>query len=1150
MTAKLRIELENATKKGFDEIVKDLGKMGVEGKDTEKAIEALNKELASRNAAKMTEQVKQLADELDGTTAALRKAKNEQQQLDDALKASHNSTIANSKALQDLNAVAQRTAQSTGKAADYHRDLQQAMDERKTRAYKEQISKLADEMTGLGQASKGAAKTSGLFWTEANSKFQMAKAAFAMFKGAFDAASAFSQKMAEDGNTSFAKLNAAGSKVKDAMISIANDPGLSLQVEKLAASIEGLGPALAQFGLNTVSAFGMAQDGVTALMGAWIKLNDMLDASPWAASILDGAAPTLGLLRAISAAAGITGGNGAKSKEWDEEAKARAEADAKAMEALKKKRAEEEAARQKRKAEAEATLLNPGVKMREEQAKQERLDAIKGLAGEVQIQNELNVLLATQAALVAKIKASSGDPTVDKQVLQNAKDLVDLETKRAQLIKERLDKQKAKEKELADAKHASEKKAYDEEIKFIDTLLKENTQSATEVRDLEKRRFELVKANKDLERKLLLEQGVLEQHLYQEEMDRIEARKKKERDALLAVIDGEKDLAARRRHDREVELAAAQDKVDKFKEFLTSMGGGGSDNNSTQITYAPTFQGGGQGGGGGGHECCCPCPGGGGGGPVGGNSNIGGQGPMGGQGVQGGYGGGYGGWYPGGGGPGGGYRGPTMPMPQGWHGQTPWPGGGPKPRPNPIGLLTGGITPAGVYGKLVETAQDESERKRIQAGQAEGKLDQNGRPVDFKEDEKKQTGAKGRQWVKDRAKAAGIDVPGGDVQQAFGDDRRTRENWNKQREEFTREEQSSDQYKEANRNDRDRKGGEFVLTPGRGIGVMYDSKGQPMKVDSKEGQALTHKRQAEQKAKEKADAEQLRTSDATPYQKIQELHKKVEALETKLKVATDMQKAGADNKSDNLPALDKAKEDAGKELATAQGEKAKELEKVRKFEKDRGQESSARTKAAQDQKQKEAAEEAERLKDDQEQEASDNNTIRDAAEQGLPASAVPEDVWERSDERFDDAVREQEDAQKKVAARKKKERQFTPDYGPETPKQRADARKKADMKAKTSARQGKAKVKSKKRVELNRGEIKGTESTRAYHDLVREQMGQLKRQGNLDQTQVNAIEQLLEATREGAMNTAELQEKMDQLIEEIANMRGLRPPKGRRQAVR
>lgn len=81
MTTKLALELENRTKKGFDEIVKDLERMGVKGRDLDEALEGLNQELESRAAINQAKRLKALADEFDGTAVKARQAAAAQREL-------------------------------------------------------------------------------------------------------------------------------------------------------------------------------------------------------------------------------------------------------------------------------------------------------------------------------------------------------------------------------------------------------------------------------------------------------------------------------------------------------------------------------------------------------------------------------------------------------------------------------------------------------------------------------------------------------------------------------------------------------------------------------------------------------------------------------------------------------------------------------------------------------------------------------------------------------------------------------------------------------------------------------------------------------------------------------------------------------------
>lgn len=1097
MTAKLTIELDNGTKKGFDEIAKDLEKMGVKSKDAEKAFEQLNKELESRKSADTAKKVKELADELDGTAAAAKKASDELGQF-------HDATIKNSKSLKELDDAAYNAAKAAGTLADYNRDLAQALDERRVKNYKDQINKLADEMAGLGKKTAQTGKTSTTFWTEINSKFQLGKGIFDQLRGGFEVFSAFSQKMAEEGNSSFGRLNSVGSKLSESFDNFLQSDAVADRIETLADILEDLIPVAEDVGEAGAWTWDLWDWGSKKAMQSALAFWDIVKLIPEAISRANAA-----VMRKVDPQGAKDAQNkpapAGLAEAFDEEEEGAKGARARRKEERAKEREENRKEREARKKEQEELLLNPGAKMRSEQEKADRIDKMIGAAGQAQVEKEIAALLAKQAALVAEIKAKHLDPTTNRQVIENAKELTALETKRADLIKERQEKQKEREKALKESKAAAEKKNFDEEIKHIDTLLRESTQSADKIKELEQRRFALVRENKERERKLAIEAGTLEQKLFEEDMARIELRKKKEREAALAGIENERKLYLAREHRRDLERQAEQEKIDKFKEFLT--GGGGDsfsfsgNSGNTQFTFAPTFTGGGGGGG----ECCCPCPGGGMGGggmpvPMGGGMPSMPQMPM--QPPM--------PFYP----PM--WQGPNVPMPQGWHGQTPWPGGPPNPRPNPLNVLTGGITPRNVWDQTAKNAQDEEEKKRIAEGQASGKLDQNGNPIDYKAEEKRQTAAAGRQWLKDQAKKFGIDIPGGDVQQSLGDERKPRAGWNQ---------------------------------PTVELDWQTDKDGKrTWRFDDREDvQEERRRAQAAQAAKQKADAEARKQAEGDPYKKIQELNKQEEEQQRKKDVAEQTRKQGEADKSDSLPELKKKEEEESKKLADIQKAKNEELKKVREFEEKRRQESSDRTKTA---KAKNDADfeghrrrqdaDAERERQFREfEDAADRHKIE--ADKAAGGDGTGLNLFSDERKRAADAEAEK---------RRAKERQFSPDYGPETPKQRADARKLAGARGRAQAKKSRAQTKTKTIQRGKRGQVTGVETTRAYHDVVQQQVQQLKNQGSLDQTQTQAIEQLTQGFRDSAMNTAEMQAKLDQLLEVIYEIRGFRPPKGRRQAGR
>lgn len=1075
MTAKLRVELENATGKGFDEITKDLAKMGKTGKDAEKAMDELNKELSSRSAADATKAAKELADQYDGTTAALSSA--------------HSAAISTRKSLQDLSDVAQREAANVGKAADFHKDLEAALNERKLRAYREQIDKLADEMTGLGKATKEATQAAsqvgtdppGGGWLAVASKAHVAALAI---KGVWEGAKKvgeFVSYMSDQGVPAFQHLTKAGtSAAKELLTAFSKkefeDLGatIALGINKLAVpAMKGL--------ISTVGALSWA---VTAATDRLLKLVGT-DARKLRQELED----------AGKAAAGL----GKFKQDMNERNDRGIEGIRLIMEAQRARQLAEAAARREE--------LKTVAEVEKE------LEAAHSRAAERAVEMRTNDKNKYEIA-----KQRLGEELIAIQ---------QLETKRTQIIKERLDKQKEREKAVADAQAATEKKHAEEELKHIETLLKSATQSADDIRELEDRRFKLVKENKERERKLAIEQGTLEQKLFEEDMARIEARKKKEREAALAGIENERKLYLAREHRRDLERQAEQEKVDKFKEFLQGGSGGdsfgfGGNSGNTQFTFAPQFTGGGGGGGG----CCCPCPGGGMGGgghpmPMGG-----GMPPMPMQPQM--------PFYPPMMPPM--WQGPNIPMPQGWHGQTPWPGGGPKPRPSPMGLLTGGITPRNVWDQTVKNAQDEAERNRIAEGQATGKLDQNGNPIDYKKEEEREKSKYVRNKIAQGFQALGIDIG---PQQSLGDEQKPRAGWNDVPTEFNTPFTPLDGVDWRGENVRDQSGRNAIKNEHGGL----------IPVDSEEGQKILRAQKLAQDKKLKAAAEARKQAEGDPYKKIQELTKQEEEQQRKKEAAEQTRKQGETDKSANLPDLKKKEEEESKKLADIQKAKNEELKKVREFEEKRRQESSDRTKAAQ-KKQEQDKLEAKEKTGDQIDEENDMNAIWDVSERGGTREDLDENVDWRMRQRNLKAARLQNKADAKAKKLRDDQRKFSPDYGPETPKQRADARKLAQARARAATKKTKAQTKTKKLQQGKRGQITGVETTRAYHDVVQQQVENLKSQGRLDQTQTQAIEQLTQGFRESSMSNAEMQAKLDELLQVISEIRGARPPKGRRQAGR
>ena len=91
MSSKITIGMDNQTGPGLDQIRRDLARMGIAGDKAEAAMSQLNAELESRAARKQAEQVKALADQLDGTADKMAAAKKAQDALNASMAAAKSS---------------------------------------------------------------------------------------------------------------------------------------------------------------------------------------------------------------------------------------------------------------------------------------------------------------------------------------------------------------------------------------------------------------------------------------------------------------------------------------------------------------------------------------------------------------------------------------------------------------------------------------------------------------------------------------------------------------------------------------------------------------------------------------------------------------------------------------------------------------------------------------------------------------------------------------------------------------------------------------------------------------------------------------------------------------------------------------------------
>lgn len=434
-------------------------------------------------------------------------------------------------------------------------DVNAELQSRAAADYSAKIKRIADDMTGLTTRTQAAAKSQSVFWTETMSKFNLAKEAFSWVSFGARQFGTFAQKMADDGDASFKRLINAGDKFQGVMDELANSREVRDMINDMAAAAEDLLPVIRELGSETISWFRYTQDGIKYSMEGYIRL-----------------AEAIGLVQQ-----GMT-------QAYREEGAAR-EAESKKRQAEAEKRIAESKARQAAaQAAREQEMINPGLEMSKNAILAEYVAKLRDTAV---INREINSLVAVQTALAAKLKAEGKDPTTDRTFVDNAKELVALEQRRLDLQKEERER-KAK---FVEDQAASEKKVRDDQIKGLDDLLAQEKAGSKEAMDLERRKADLIKKNKEEEKRLLKEKGLLEDKLARDDLARIEERAKKEREAVLAGIEGERMLFLARERRRQAEMEAEQEKVNKLKELLQGQGGGGQGGMGGGGAQGPDFAG-------------------------------------------------------------------------------------------------------------------------------------------------------------------------------------------------------------------------------------------------------------------------------------------------------------------------------------------------------------------------------------------------------------------------------------------------------------------------------------------------------------------------------------------------------------------------------
>jgi hypothetical protein len=420
MADKITLEFDDKTKAGFDSLKKNIEGTASSAQQAETKISALNKELESRAAQKLGEEMKELADQADGTADSM-------QQLADKYGITQKQAAALNKEMQsradshaaadakDLADELDHLAKSADTAAARTRELKKEMRSRADAEMKKDVKSQADKLDSqnkyrkmgvvgkAGAAAKGVGAKLGKGVGLIGSGAANTKAGLDMvFQGAQKVGQAI-QAMSDRGVPAFEKLVGVGKKFETSLINIAESNQVQEMIEGLAtAAEEELLPAFKEVTSWSGWAFKGTQNWIS---GASVGVQKM--------------ANSLDLLSDMYI------------ESLEEEGKAEEAAAAKRKEVREKENAERRADLKKLKEEREAALRDPGKKMN---ADEKFASGVEGntsteLGGRI---NKTKSDMAAQEAIFRKNNPDK-DLTQDPKWLKMQEQLTQMEARMMEL---------------------------------------------------------------------------------------------------------------------------------------------------------------------------------------------------------------------------------------------------------------------------------------------------------------------------------------------------------------------------------------------------------------------------------------------------------------------------------------------------------------------------------------------------------------------------------------------------------------------------------------------------------------------------------------------------------------------------------------------
>lgn len=390
MTAKLTLELDNRTGKGFAEVVKDLNRLGQQADRAGSAISDLNAELQSTAAEDMASQIEDLAGACDGFGDAGGNLLGLLEQINDSF---------------DMGAGAAEGYEDT------IINLLSTMDDAETG-----IATLSDgfgDLEGAAEDSDDAAGESGKGWSTLIDIFGNLQSGCYGFQDALSLVNDYVVKSAKEGNQAFQSFLDAGDKLVTMLDDLAQSEGATHMVQKLSEGIEVLIPWIEAYYKNWLEGFRLLESGWRQVVRSAMSAAEALGV------VAKGTVDTLD-----------------KMQKAEEEAEKKRSAQREKERQEKKRALTEAAAADKRSREQD--LNDPTAKIRAQFQRQQHLTTISQINEESVAQQLINDKLRRRQELIASVSKAGKDPLKEKTLLENEQELELLEERRLQLTQERV----------------------------------------------------------------------------------------------------------------------------------------------------------------------------------------------------------------------------------------------------------------------------------------------------------------------------------------------------------------------------------------------------------------------------------------------------------------------------------------------------------------------------------------------------------------------------------------------------------------------------------------------------------------------------------------------------------------------------------------